>query len=185
MSSIWSVLMILSLLWITPAFAADPVVGPGKNVSMDYTLTVDNEQVESSVGKSPLVFDVGANTIIPGLESQILGMHEGEEKLVSVEAKDAYGEVDPKAIKEFPLSSMPKDSEPKVGMVLQAQAPDGEEFPAVIKAVTGDKVTLDFNHPLAGKQLKFKVKILAIKDAIKPKEEAKAPAVPALAPAAK
>ena len=157
------------------SFAEDMVVSSGKKVKMDYTLTVNNEQVETSVGKEPLEFVDGDHSIIPGLEKGIEGMKVGEEKTVTVEAKDAYGEVDPKAFKEFPKSSMPSTAAPKVGMVLQAQAPDGENFPAVISEIKADKVVLDFNHPLAGKQLTFKVKILDIQNtppAI-PKESAK------------
>lgn len=147
------------------SFAADAVVATGKKIKMDYTLTVNNEQVETSVGKQPLEFVYGDHSIIPGLEKGIEGMKVGEEKTLAIEPKDAYGEVDPKALREFPLSSMPKTPEPKVGMVLEAQAPDGETFPAVISEIKGDKVLLDFNHPLAGKQLTFKVKILDISDA--------------------
>ncbi len=146
-------------------YAEDIVIGLGKKVKLDYTLFVNNEELETSVGKEPLEYVVGDESIIPGLESQLNGMHIGEEKVVIVESKDAYGDEDPQAIKEFPKDSMPKETEPKVGMVLQAKAPDGEDFPAVIKEINGDKVVLDFNHPLAGKQLKFNVKILDITNA--------------------
>lgn len=171
------------LVSLSPVFAADPVVATGKLVKVDYTLTVNEEQIETSVGKEPLAFTIGDKSIIPGLESQLMGMHEGEEKVVIVEPKDAYGDIDEKAVKEFPKSSMPKEVEPKVGMVLQAQAPDGEEFPAVVKEVKGDQVVLDFNHPLAGKKLKFQVKVISIQDA--PTAKAPAATTPALAPTAK
>ncbi len=173
------------LLGVSVAVAADPVIAKGKLVKVDYTLSVDEEQVETSVGKQPLEFAVGGNTIIPGLESQLMGMHEGEEKIVFVEAKDAYGEIDTKAVKEFPKASMPKGVEPKSGMVLQAQAPDGEEFPAMVKEVKDDKVVLDFNHPLAGKKLKFQIKVLSIVDAPAKPAAAAAPALAPSAPAAK
>ncbi|MBF0489241.1 MAG: peptidylprolyl isomerase [Candidatus Omnitrophica bacterium] len=161
------------------SFAADAVVGAGKKVKMDYTLTVNNEQVETSVGKQPLEIVYGDHSIIPGLEKGIEGMKVGEEKVIEVEPKDAYGEVDQKAFKEFPKSSMPKSPEPKVGMVLQAESPNGESFPAMISAINGDKVTLDFNHPLAGKKLSFKIKVLDITDApAVPAASAAMPAVP-------
>jgi FKBP-type peptidyl-prolyl cis-trans isomerase 2 len=147
------------------AWADDAVVGPGKKVTLDYTLTIDNKQVETSVGKTPLSYVVGSHQIIPGLESQLIGMHVNDEKNVNVAAKDAYGEVDPKAFKEFRVSALPQGLEPKVGMVLQATAPDGSKFPAEVSAVKGDKVVLNFNHPLAGKDLTFKVKILKIEKA--------------------
>ncbi len=147
------------------AYANDQVVGPGKKVTLDYTLMVDNKMMETSIGKTPLTYVAGSRMIIPGLEAQINGMRVNEEKTIKVPAKDAYGEVDPKAFRDFPKTSLPKDIEPKVGMVLQATAPDGAKFPAVISAIKGDKVTLDFNHPLAGKDLTFKVKILNIENA--------------------
>ena len=161
------------------AGAADPVVEVGKLVKLDYTLTVNNEKIESSIGKKPLEFVAGDKHVIPGLENALMGMRVGEEKLITVESKDAYGDVDPKAFKEFPKTSVPKGAQPKKGMVLQAQAPDGESFPATIFEIKGDKVVLDFNHPLAGKQLKFQVKILDITQA-----PAQALATPAPAPAA-
>jgi len=147
------------------AFADDAMVGPGKKVTMDYTLIVDNAQVETSVGKAPLSYVVGSRSIIPGLESQMNGMRVNDEKTVTVAPKDGYGEIDPKAFKEFPLTTLPKGLDPKVGMVLQATAPDGSKFPAVISKVDGDKVELNFNHPLAGKTLTFKVKVLKIESA--------------------
>jgi FKBP-type peptidyl-prolyl cis-trans isomerase 2 len=147
------------------AYAEDPVVGPGKKVTLDYTLTVDNKQMETSVGKTPLTYVVGGKNIIPGLESQMNGMHVNEEKVINVASKDAYGAIDPKAVKDFPVSALPKGMDPKVGAMLMATAPDGSRFPAKIIAVNGDKVTLDFNHPLAGKDLTFKVKVLKIENA--------------------
>jgi len=147
------------------AFADDAVVGPGKKVTLDYTLIVDKQQLETSVGKTPLSYVVGSHSIIPGLESQLNGLRVNDEKDVNVAAKDAYGEIDPKAFKEFSKTALPKGIEPKVGMVLQATAPDGSKFPAKISEVKDDKVVLDFNHPLAGKDLTFKVKVLKIENA--------------------
>jgi len=149
------------------AFADSLVVGPGKKVTFDYTLTVDKAQVETSVGKEPLVYVVGAHSIIPGLEAQLNGLHMNDEKVVNVAAKDAYGEVDPKQFREYPKTALPQGMDFKKGMVLQAHAPDGSTLPVVISEVKGDKVVLNFNHPLAGKDLSFKVKILKIEDAPK------------------
>ena len=147
------------------AYADSPVIGAGKKVTLDYTLTVDNKQVETSVGRAPLTYVAGDRNIIPGLEAQLNGMRINEEKTINVAAKDAYGDVDPKAFKEFPKTALPKGLTPKVGMVLLASAPDGSKFPAVIFELKGDKVVLNFNHPLAGKNLSFQVKILKIENA--------------------
>lgn len=170
------VLMLGLTVCATSVFAADAVVALGKKVKMDYTLTVDKEQVETSVGKEPLEIIYGDRSIIPGLESAIAGMKVGEERVIDVEAKDAYGDVEPGAIKEFPKSSMPTDPAPQVGMILQAESPEGESFPAMIKEIKGDTVVMDFNHPLAGKKLTFKIKILDVSDA-----PASVPAAPAAA----
>jgi len=148
------------------AWADDPVIAPGKKVTLDYTLSVDNKEVETSKGKEPLVFVYKVDTIVPGLEAALNGMHVGEEKVVEVQPKDAYGEIDPKAFKEFPRTNLPKNIKPKVGMALQAQAPDGEIFPAVIREIKADTVVLDFNHLLAGKPLKFQIKVLKIENAV-------------------
>lgn len=158
------VLLMVSMLSLC-VYADDVVVGPNKKVTLDYTLIVNKEVVETSVGKTPLSYVAGSHSIIPGLESQLNGMKVNEEKEVTVAPKDSYGDVDPKALKEFPKTSLPKGMEPKVGMILQATAPDGSQFPAKIAEIKGDKVVLDFNHPLAGKDLTFKVKILKIENA--------------------
>jgi len=147
------------------AWADDLAVGPGKKVTLDYTLTVDNKQVDTSVGKAPLTYVAGARMIIPGLEAQMKGMHKNEEKVITVLPKDAYGEIDPKAFRDFPVTSLPKDMELKVGTRLLATAPNGAKFPAEISAVKGDQVTVDFNSPMAGKTLVFKVKVLNIENA--------------------
>lgn len=160
-SFVWMFMGMLNL----NAFADDPVVGAGKKVTLDYTLTVDNKELETSIGKTPLTFIDGNRNIIPGLEAQLNGMHVNEEKVINVASKDAYGDVDPKAIKEFPKTALPKGLTPKVGMILQATSPDGAKFPAKIAEIKGDKVVLDFNHPLAGKALTFKVKILKVENA--------------------
>lgn len=160
-----SVLMLALALTGSSALAAEAVVALGKKVKMDYTLSVDKEQVETSVGKEPLEIIYGDRSIIPGLESAIAGMKVGEERTIDVEPKDAYGDVEPGAIKEFPKSSMPTEPPPQVGMILQAESPEGESFPAMIKEIKGDVVVMDFNHPLAGKKLTFKIKILDVSDA--------------------
>lgn len=147
------------------AWADAPVAGPGKKVTLEYTLTVDNKEVETTIGHAPLSYVVGARKIIPGLESQINGMRVNEEKVITVAPKDAYGDVDPKAYREFPITSLPKGMEPKVGMRLLATAPDGSKFPAEISEIKGDKVKINFNSPMAGKTLTFKVKVVKIENA--------------------
>jgi FKBP-type peptidyl-prolyl cis-trans isomerase SlyD len=143
-----------------PTTVADDVV-----VSIDYTLTVDGEVVDASEENEPLEYLQGYQNIIPGLESQLVGMKVGESKEVLVAPRDGYGEVDPEAFVEVPKSEFPKGFELKPGVDLQLQDQDGELVNAVIVAVIGNKVKLDLNHPLAGKELLFRVTVSDLREA--------------------
>ncbi|MBF0387053.1 MAG: FKBP-type peptidyl-prolyl cis-trans isomerase [Candidatus Omnitrophica bacterium] len=142
--------------------AEDVVVAAGKKITFDYTLTVDKEVVETSQGKKPLEYNPGRGELIPGLEKQMLGMKVGASKVVVVKPEDGYGLVRQDAFRDFDRAKMPKDVEPKVGMVLEMQDDKGTAFPAVVAEVNEKTVKLNFNHPLAGKELKFDVKVVAI-----------------------
>ena len=143
--------------------AEDVLVGPGKKVSFDYTLIVAGENVETTEGKTPLEYNTGRGEIIPGLESALTGMKAGDSKTVVVKPEDGYGLVRQDAFREFDRSKLPKDLVPAVGMVLKMQDESGNSYPAAIAEVTEKTVKLDFNHPLAGKELTFNVKIVAVK----------------------
>jgi FKBP-type peptidyl-prolyl cis-trans isomerase SlyD len=143
-----------------PTTVADDVV-----VSIEYSLTVDGEIVDSSEENEPLEYLQGYQNIIPGLERELAGLKIGDTKNVNVKPKDGYGELDPDALIEISRSEFPQDFELKPGIDLQLQNQDGELLNAVIVAVTGDQVKLDLNHPLAGKELFFKVKVVDLRDA--------------------
>ncbi len=138
----------------------------GNRVSVDYEGRFeDGEVFDSSMHgdhSHPLEFVVGEGQVIPGFENSVIGMNEGEEKEVKISPSDAYGELNDKLIHELPRKALPKDQEPKAGMVLMMKTPDGNQFPARITKVIGDKVTLDLNHPLAGKTLIFKIKLVKV-----------------------
>lgn len=144
--------------------AEEPMVAVenGMTVSLEYTLTVDGEVVDSSEGHDPLKYVQGSGEIIPGLERQLNGMHEGESRTVTVTPEEGYGKVDPQAFVEVGKNQLPQDVVPEVGMMLRGTGQDGQPFRARIHGVAGDKVTLDLNHPLAGKTLEFKVKIVGL-----------------------
>jgi FKBP-type peptidyl-prolyl cis-trans isomerase 2 len=164
------------------AQAGDKAVADGMKVKFDYTLTVDKEQVETTKGKEPLEYVHGQKMLIPGLEKELAGMKAGDEKAVVVKSEDAYGPVRPEALREVENTKLPKEITPQVGMVLEMQDPQGNAYPAVVKEVKDKTFVLDFNHPLAGKELKFDVKIVAV-DVAPVVPEAPAVPVPA-APAA-
>ena len=139
------------------------MVGQGKTVAFDYELTVEGKQVDTSKGRGPLEYIHGKGQIIPGLEHQIEGMKVGDSKSVVVAAKDAYGVLNPEAFQEVPKKNLPKEMPLEIGMVLKMTTPEGEAFPGVIKEIKEDSVIVDFNHPLAGKELNFKITIVSIK----------------------
>ena len=156
-------LIFLSRTGSSVVMAADVAVADGKTVSFDYILTVDGAVVESSQGKKPLQYVHGQKKIIPGLEKQLAGLKIGDEKKIVVPAEEAYGKVDPKAVQEVDRSLIPKDIPLTVGTILESTDPSGHTFPAKVKEIKEKTVLLDFNHPLAGKELTFQVKIEDIK----------------------
>lgn len=143
-----------------PGAVADDVV-----VSIDYTLTVDGEVVDSTEGDTPLNFLQGHQNIIPGLERELAGMKIGDSKKVTVLPTEAYGEVDPDNIIDVPRSEFPADIPLEPGTELEVKNADGEVLSATINAINADTIKLDFNHPLAGKELSFDVTIVDLRTA--------------------
>jgi FKBP-type peptidyl-prolyl cis-trans isomerase 2 len=136
----------------------------GSKVKIEYEGTLDDGSVFDSSSKQgkPLEFTLGQNQVIPGFEKAVLEMEKGEEKKIKIEAKDAYGERNDALTKKFPKTNLPENLSPKKGMVLGLQSPDGRQIPALISDVTETDVTLDLNHPLAGQNLNFKLKVLEV-----------------------
>lgn len=134
-------------------------------VSMVYELKIDNEIIDSCTEDDPLQFIQGRGHIIPGLEREIEGMTIGESKHVLVKAEDGYGEFDPEQIVEVPKTEFPEDMALQPEMEVAFEDDDGTELSAFIEEVTLDSVTLNFNHPLAGNDLEFEVKITGLRQA--------------------
>lgn len=140
----------------------------GDRVDVDYEGRFENGEVFDSSQHGdhshPLTFTVGSGEVIPGFDDAVVGMEEGEEKEFSIEPKDAYGEYDARLRQDVPRDALPKDEEVKEGMGLVVGMPTGEQFPVKILSVSAANVTLDLNHPLAGKKLIFKIKVSAVGD---------------------
>ena len=132
-------------------------------VTMDYTLTVDGEIVDSSADEGPIQFLQGYGNIIPGLETHLGGLLIGESLQVSIAPKDAYGEFDPEQIVDIPLDEFPEEICVEPGVELEMKDQDGDMLFARIVSVGKSRAKLDFNHPLAGKQLTFDITILALR----------------------
>jgi len=138
-------------------------VKDGAQVSLEYTLTLENKTVvESNIGKEPMAYRQGAHEIVPGLERALDGLVKGDKKHVVVKPADGYGEWDAKAVQEVKKSVIPEAAR-KVGAQLEAKSPDGDSLFPRVTEVKDETVVLDFNHPLAGKTLIFDVTILDVK----------------------
>ena len=139
-------------------------VQDGVVVSMEYTLHVDGKLLDSSEGQGPLQFLTGYGNIIPGLENEMMGMKIGESKDVVVQPADGYGEFDQDAFMEVAKKDFPKDMPLEVGAELSVRDNADNARTAYIDSVEGDLVTLNFNHPLAGDELHFHVKVVALRE---------------------
>ena len=138
-------------------------VKTGDTVRIHYTGTLaDGSVFDSSEGRDPLEFQVAAGHIIPGLDAALPGMTVGEKKVVEVPCAQAYGEANPQAVQAIPRSEVPADLPLEVGTQLQVQTTDGQVMPVTIAEVTEEAVTLDANHPLAGKDLTFAIELVSI-----------------------
>ena len=133
------------------------------SVKVHYKGTLSNGEVfDSSEGREPLEFKLGAGQIIPGLEKGIIGMQAEETKKINVPAAEAYGEHKEELIQEVPRAHLPEEIKPEVGLRLVSKSQDGQEIPLVVTDVKEDKITVDANHPLAGQDLTFEVTIVSI-----------------------
>jgi FKBP-type peptidyl-prolyl cis-trans isomerase SlyD len=139
-------------------------VQDGLVVSMEYSLTVDGEMLDSSKDAGPLQFLAGYDNIVPGLEREMKGMKIGESKDVVVSPADGYGEFDEEAFMEVPRSEFPDDMEIEMGMELGVSDEDGNHQMAIIENFDDETVRLDFNHPLAGAELHFTVKVVGLRE---------------------
>ncbi len=138
-------------------------VKSGDTVRLHYTGTLaDGTKFDSSEGRDPLEFQVGSGQIIPGLDKAIPGMEVGDKKTVEVPADEAYGPLDPSAKQAVPRSDIPDDIPLEIGTQLQVQTPQGQVLQVMVAEVTEEQVTLDANHPLAGKDLTFDVELVGI-----------------------
>lgn len=159
-----SLVLFLSLTCMPSVHAitkGENMIKKGSKVSIHYVLKVEEEVVDSSEGREPLSYVQGSSQIIPGLEKELEGLKPGDKKSVDVPAENAYGKHDPEAIQTVPKKVFKEPDVLKVGHIVTGSA-QGHEFQAVVVAIDKDNVTLDLNHPLAGKKLHFDVEIVSV-----------------------
>ena len=137
-------------------------VTKGRKVAVHYRGTLDNgEEFDSSEGREPLEFVVGDGEMIPGFEKAVLGMEAGQSRTVRLDPEDAYGPYEDGLVVEGPRNSFP-DDELKVGQSYTVHLQSGQEAVGRVLRIGEGTVTLDFNHPLAGKRLTFHVRVVSV-----------------------
>ena len=135
----------------------------GQKVKIHYTGTLDDgNPFDSSAGRDPLEFEMGAGMVIPGFETGVKDMAVGEKKTIHIPSAEAYGEKRDEMVMEFERAQLPEGLEPEVGMGLQMQGPDGQPIPVQITAVAESTITIDANHLLAGQNLNFELELIEI-----------------------
>jgi FKBP-type peptidyl-prolyl cis-trans isomerase 2 len=138
------------------------MIQKGKKVSLEYTVFLeDGMQIDSNIGEQPLIFIVGKHQLFPALEQAIVDLRVGDKKEIFLQAEEAYGPVINEAFKEVEIEAIPVKFR-YVGAILGVQDPAGGVYPIRVHQIHDTKVVLDFNHPLAGKNLRFNVKILEV-----------------------
>ncbi len=135
----------------------------GDTVRIHYTGTLtDGSVFDSSEGRDPLEFTVGSGQVIAGMDAGLPGMVVGDKKRLEIPCTDAYGPLNPEARQAIPREGIPDDIPLELGTQLQMQSPEGHVLPVTVVEVTEATVTLDANHPLAGKDLNFDIELVSI-----------------------
>lgn len=135
----------------------------GDTVKVHYTGTLgDGSQFDSSQGRDPLEFVVGQGMVIPGFENAVDGLEVGESVSVAIPCADAYGEYNDELTGTIGRDRLPDDLNPEVGMMLQLSAEDGQTLQVMVTEMDEETISVDGNHPLAGKDLNFDIELVEI-----------------------
>jgi len=135
----------------------------GDTVKVHYTAKLEDGSVfDTSREDEPLKFIIGEGHMIPGFEDAVVGMSQGEKKTVKIESEKAYGPHYDEGVIIVEKANLPEDLEPELGDVLQIPLPDDKSVVVIITEITDTKITLDANHPLAGKDLTFDIELVEI-----------------------
>ena len=140
-------------------------IGPDKEVTLHFALSLENgDVVDSTFDKKPATFKVGDGNLLPGFEQQLYGLKAGDKRTLQIAPEQGFGQVNPQNVQVMPRSQF-AGMELSEGLMVSFQDAARTELPGVVKAFDDNQVTVDFNHPLAGKTLTFKVEIIDVKPA--------------------
>ncbi len=135
----------------------------GQIVIVNYRGTLkDGTEFDSSHGRAPLQFTVGAGEVIPGFDDAVRDLEVGGSKTVTIPCEQAYGPRTDDAVQQFPRDSFPPEPEPEIGWMVELESEDGQRIPASVVEVAADHVMLDFNHPLSGEDLTFEIELVSM-----------------------
>lgn len=138
-------------------------IGPGTKITLHFALQLDNgDMVDSNFERTPATFTVGDGNLLPGFEKALFGMLEGEHKTVVIKPEDGFGQRNPNNIQEIARSQFSPDLELSEGLMLSFADAQKTELPGVVQSYDDDVVVVDFNHPLAGRDILFEVAIIKI-----------------------
>ena len=159
-------LLVMSAVILAGGCGKEEVIKEGSKVKVAYEGSLaDGSVFDKSEEGQPLEFTVGKGELIPGFDKAVLGMKLNEKKDFTVPPEDAYGQRNEELFRKVPPTFFPDDMTPQVDMMLSLQDEMGRPFPGTITEITQDSITIDLNHPLAGKELTFKVEIIGIEQA--------------------
>lgn len=135
----------------------------GDTVQVHYTGTLeDGTQFDSSQGGDPIEFTIGSGQVVPGFEAAVTGMKPGETRTATIPADQAYGDRSEELIFSVSRSQVPEGVEVQIGDTLELGMANGESIPVQVAGIGDDSLTLDANHPLAGRELRFDLELVRI-----------------------
>jgi FKBP-type peptidyl-prolyl cis-trans isomerase SlpA len=141
----------------------DVRIGPDKQVTLHFALNLENgDVVDSTFDKKPATFKVGDGNLLPGFEAALFGLKAGDKRTLQVEPEHGFGQPNPQNVQVMPRSQF-EGMELSDGLLVIFNDAANTELPGVVKAFDDSQVTIDFNHPLAGKTLTFDVEIISVK----------------------
>jgi len=144
--------------------AEDMTIKPDDEVVLHCSITLkDGTVAENTFGDEPIRIIMGnEDVLISGLQLALYGLKVGDKESVIIDAEDAFGPTDGEAIQDMPLSDFPEEMKPEAGQIIAFSTPDGDEIPGAVVEVGEQTVQVDFNHPLAGHEIRFEAEILDI-----------------------
>ncbi|WP_236207262.1 FKBP-type peptidyl-prolyl cis-trans isomerase [Pseudomonas tohonis] len=150
---------------MTESLASVSRIGPDTEVTLHFAIRLENDDVvDSTFGKQPATFKVGDGNLLPGFEGALFGLKAGDKRVLPIEPEQGFGQPNSQNVQVMPRSQF-QDMELSEGLLIIFNDAANTELPGVVKSFDDSHVTIDFNHPLSGKSLRFEVEILAVKPA--------------------